>query len=554
MNARLLVLVNGRQVYQDDYGYVAWQAIPVELDEIRQIEVVKGPNTALFGFNAVSGVINIITYDPLFDTVNTLTARTGTQNLAEGSVVATVHPLEHTGVRVSIGGEMAREFANPFASLVTASPPRRGSVSADAKAQLTPGVEMTLSVSETSSSAMGEWPDAFLWNPYLRTNSVRAGFTADSPIGTLGLNVYRNELFIDSVILGNSVPLRNVVYVIQASDIVKLGADHTLRFGLEYRDNDLVDLGFPFIGGRVGYQVFAASAMWDWQITPALSFTNAVRGDYVTLDRSGPPTFNGFTDANYNGRRIFEPSFNTGLVWQVSGSDTIRLMAARGVGMPSLIDFSNVLGGNPYINPTVVNNYEIDYDRQLPFLNSVLRTALYYQTNRDLTITLDGPQTNPYLAPPSGNIGSADEFGFEIGIKGHSDSGFRWNGSYSLANVTEHVITNQGAIPDAGFDYMKGTPRHVIILGGGYARDKWELDVLARWQSEYRDYFRPNLVLPPQTMLIHDYITVSARAAYKVRESLVLAVSAQQLNAATLRTTAALPVERRVIASVTVHF
>ena len=45
----------------------AWSTIPVQLDEIRQIEVIKGPNSALYGFNAVSGVINIITYDPLRD-------------------------------------------------------------------------------------------------------------------------------------------------------------------------------------------------------------------------------------------------------------------------------------------------------------------------------------------------------------------------------------------------------------------------------------------------------------------------------------------------------
>ena len=51
---RLLVLVNGRQVYLDHYGYTDWASIPVQLEEIRQIEVVKGPNTALFGFNAVN--------------------------------------------------------------------------------------------------------------------------------------------------------------------------------------------------------------------------------------------------------------------------------------------------------------------------------------------------------------------------------------------------------------------------------------------------------------------------------------------------------------------
>jgi outer membrane receptor for ferrienterochelin and colicins len=69
---RLLVLINGRQVYLDDYGHTAWQSLPVQLDEIRQIEVVKGPNSALFGFNAVGGVINIITYDPLLDSTSAL--------------------------------------------------------------------------------------------------------------------------------------------------------------------------------------------------------------------------------------------------------------------------------------------------------------------------------------------------------------------------------------------------------------------------------------------------------------------------------------------------
>lgn len=76
---RLLVLVNGRQVYLDDWGRTQWDAIPVQMAEIRQIEVVKGPNTALFGFNAAAGVINIITYNPLYDTINTASVNGGTQ-------------------------------------------------------------------------------------------------------------------------------------------------------------------------------------------------------------------------------------------------------------------------------------------------------------------------------------------------------------------------------------------------------------------------------------------------------------------------------------------
>ena len=65
LNPRVLVLLDGRQVYEDDYGFTSWPLIPVASSEIRQIEIIKGPRAALYGFNAVSGVINIVTYDPL---------------------------------------------------------------------------------------------------------------------------------------------------------------------------------------------------------------------------------------------------------------------------------------------------------------------------------------------------------------------------------------------------------------------------------------------------------------------------------------------------------
>lgn len=60
-NARLLVLVDGRQVYLDHYGMTNWNLLGVQLEEIQQIELVRGSSSALFGFNAASGVVNIIT-------------------------------------------------------------------------------------------------------------------------------------------------------------------------------------------------------------------------------------------------------------------------------------------------------------------------------------------------------------------------------------------------------------------------------------------------------------------------------------------------------------
>ena len=54
--------------------------------------------------------------------------------------------------------------------------------------------------------------------------------------------------------------------MVQASDLVKLGADHTFRLGLEFRDNEATAPGF--LQGTVGYDVYAASLMWNWQIAP----------------------------------------------------------------------------------------------------------------------------------------------------------------------------------------------------------------------------------------------------------------------------------------------
>lgn len=64
LDASQLVLIDGRSVYQDFFGFVAWDLLPVDFSEIAQIEVVRGPGSAVWGANAMSGVVNIITKDP----------------------------------------------------------------------------------------------------------------------------------------------------------------------------------------------------------------------------------------------------------------------------------------------------------------------------------------------------------------------------------------------------------------------------------------------------------------------------------------------------------
>jgi iron complex outermembrane receptor protein len=59
-----LALLDGRSIYQDFFGFVAWDFLPVDTSEIAQIEVIRGPASAVWGANAMTGVVNVITKTP----------------------------------------------------------------------------------------------------------------------------------------------------------------------------------------------------------------------------------------------------------------------------------------------------------------------------------------------------------------------------------------------------------------------------------------------------------------------------------------------------------
>src|SRR6187200_620870 len=59
-----LALVDGRSVYLDFFGMVMWDLVPTNPSEIKQIEVIRGPASAVWGANAMTGVVNVITLSP----------------------------------------------------------------------------------------------------------------------------------------------------------------------------------------------------------------------------------------------------------------------------------------------------------------------------------------------------------------------------------------------------------------------------------------------------------------------------------------------------------
>ena len=59
-----LVLLDDRSIYLDFFGIVLWDFLPANLSDIRQIEVIRGPASAVWGANALTGVVNVITKSP----------------------------------------------------------------------------------------------------------------------------------------------------------------------------------------------------------------------------------------------------------------------------------------------------------------------------------------------------------------------------------------------------------------------------------------------------------------------------------------------------------
>lgn len=59
---RVLILYDGTPLNKTSYGFINWSLISPDI--VEQIEVVHGPSSALFGNNAMAGVINIRTKEP----------------------------------------------------------------------------------------------------------------------------------------------------------------------------------------------------------------------------------------------------------------------------------------------------------------------------------------------------------------------------------------------------------------------------------------------------------------------------------------------------------
>jgi iron complex outermembrane receptor protein len=534
---RLLVLIDGREVYLDDYGYTAWANLPVELSEIRQIEVVRGPNSALFGFNAVGGVINIITFNPKYDNTNSIDVHGGTQNDVGGSVVQTLHLGDRVSVRASAGGERQSEWKN-----ATGDPMAWSTHSmVDMVAQLAPKTEFRLegSWSRSAEDDLGPGSNTYALTTST-TTSIKGSVNSDTPYGEIQAQAYLNDL--EYVASGASLgtDFKNQIEVVSLQDLFKIGARSTFRIALEYRDN-LVNTQ-PLNAGHIGYSVVAPSAMWNFAATSKLALTAAARLDALDLRRTGPyPSGFPLNDSAWS-RTTNAFSANLGAVYKLTSLDTLRVTYGRGIQVPTLLEFGGLqfqvgpapfgesLGGNPNLKPAVVSNYELSYSRVIQALNATASAKVFFQQTDDVKGDWDfaAPSVAPTLTTSAEalteNASSSQMTGFELSASGKVKGGFHWNADTTYTNVTDKAIGDFDLVR-RDIAFAETSPKFRGNVGLGWNDARWAVDAYVHYVSAYDAYAPTGALVPTPT-----YVTLAGRIGYQISDGLIVAVSAKNLT------------------------
>ncbi|MBB5694173.1 TonB-dependent receptor plug domain-containing protein [Muricoccus pecuniae] len=538
---RMLVLVNGRQVYLDAFGRTSWDNLPVQLSEIRQIEVVRGPNSALFGFNAVAGVINILTFDPAHDRVTNLVARGGTRHYGEVSGVVTAPLGGGSGLRVSGGLREQDAWRRGYEAFELGIGAGRdvshGQFAADASFRISDAVWAGFDASYSRSIGTEfQLPGLLLpWD--VKTWSLRGRMTAETGAGLIGASIYHNAL--DTNLAGTPL-LSQGVTIAQLSDTVKLNAAHTLRPFLEYRHNTIstrdqngsgsfIDTS-PLRGLEGGYDVAAAGVMWNWAVTPSLEWTGALRYDHLWLQAKGfDSPFFPFQDRDYD-RDYGALSWNAGLVWRATDIETVRLSASRGVGVPGFFDmgarvvvpsFGLAIIGSPLLKPSTADNYEIGYSRQVAAIDGRVGVTGFYQTNRNVSASLGAFPTGglPSAIIPY-NLDSSQAYGVELSAAGRLGGNFDWGAEYRLAAVEEG---DRSSLANFGH----ASPRNLVSARLGWGQGPLRADLFARYATSLEGYRVTDRGILP--VRVGDHASVAARLGYKLAEGVTVAIEGSNL-------------------------
>ncbi len=238
---KLLVLIDGRSVYDPLFSGTFWQSQDVMLEDVDRIEVIRGPGGALWGANAVNGVINIITRHARDTQGGLVAAGAGTEERGFGSVRYGWQPSADQHARVYAKSfERSTGFSpsdNPYDATQMYQTGFRWDGEANAHDQLRVSGDVyggqvgqrdnatsTQDVDHRGGNLLGHW-----------TRKL-------SDKESLGLQFYYSRIELDQVTISE----KRDTYDLEFQHSVVPAASHLLAWGLGVRNtSDKIDVNSP---------------------------------------------------------------------------------------------------------------------------------------------------------------------------------------------------------------------------------------------------------------------------------------------------------------------
>ncbi|MCR4296154.1 MAG: TonB-dependent receptor [Elusimicrobia bacterium] len=508
--SEMQVLVDGRSVYSSFLGGVYWASLPVQLQDIERVEIVRGPNAALYGSNAALGVINIITRKPEKKPAGRLSARGGNRVQATAESAEAGGPLG--GLRVSHAFEDAP--GNPAPNGVGEANDFFHSNKLSLRALFNPdeatklefmggGSWQTFGVPGFAVDARGKHGHDF--------QLLRAERDLGRA-GALEASVSRSEFSLEADrFLVVPVDLR--VYQYDAEVL------HRSAWADE-RIHSAVGAGWR-LSGLYSDQLFAGRPAQQNRIVRGFTHHSAALTDRVTV----------VAGVSLENSRVggLQPAWQGAALYSPREEHVFRLSYARAPTMPPLFnkygDFTlspaTRFLGNPDLTPQQLSSWETGWTCRA--MDGALKSglAVYFMRLEDRNFnffqTLGPPRVITY-----DNRNRASAHGVELSEEYSFSPGRALFVNYTF----ERIRDDKGPTDSFGTDVRRGTPAHKFNIGG---RALLTRGFNASALLGYKDAYEANSSTRGTRRPIARSFRLDARLAWSPRPDWVLFLAGQDL-------------------------
>jgi iron complex outermembrane recepter protein len=514
---KLLVLMDGRSVYTPLFSGVFWDVQDTLLEDIEQIEVIRGPGAAMWGANAVNGVINIITKHSAETQGTLISGGGGTEETGFGSVRYGGTIKEGLTYRAYVKYFNRDDFkTGPHVDAADEWNMYRGGFRTDWKISDGNNLRVQGDVYSGTTGQAVRIPDITKPFPW--------------PILTVEGDV--------SVSGGNLLSSYQHVFSDSSDLTLQLFYDRTERTDQVHHEiRDTYDLDFQHrfaIGNRheaiwgTGYRLSSDELGPGRVPIPTVSFTDLERHDQlfsafiqdVITIHPDDLKFTLGAKVEHNSYTGWELQPNARMIWEPSDKHSIWAAASRAVRTPARFEHTfkgffalgsaaGAINGNPGYESEELTAYEIGYRVQPTKRVSVDLAAFLndYEKLRVFTLT-------PFGVTPQ-NFGSAETYGGEIGVNLKVTDDWRLFAAYTLLKINLHTFTPFGVSAEAA---EGESPKHQFQIRSYYNLPyNLELDAAVYFVDE----------LPARS--VSEYTRLDLRLGWRPKKNFELSIVGQNL-------------------------